>query len=140
MSYLPGGFHACCLSTLLDLSEPAFVREHVAYTFSTLISYRTASGQLNSLAEPKSANSTIECNHLDILLKHHKLFEEIARSLSYFHADQFIEHPNNLYETNAKLTSCEMIRAYCSILCNLLQIRNLPSIDMVGITMRKIIR
>lgn len=137
---MPAGFHACCLSTLLDLSEPAIVREYVGYTFSTLISYRMANGQLSSRVEPKSANSTIEDNHLDKLIQHYKLFDEIASSLSYFHADQFIDQSKNFYETNAKLTSCEIIRAYCIILCNLLQIKNLPSIDMVGLTMRKMIR
>lgn len=143
LSFLPGGFHACCLSTLIDTTEPAIVREYVAYTFSTLISYRKANGQLSNRVEPRSPqfdNENIECDRLDMLIKQHQLFNEIAMSLNYFHADQFIDPMKNFHETNTKVTSCDVIRAYCIILCNLLQIKTSKSIDMVGLTMLKMIR
>lgn len=39
LSYLPGGFHACCLSTFLDTGECSIVRETAGYLFSNLIAY-----------------------------------------------------------------------------------------------------
>lgn len=144
LNYLPGGFHACCLSTLMDTTEPSIVRENAAYTFSTLISYRAATGELNERVEPRSSadvdNDSPKANHLDLLIKEHKLYVQIVASLEHFHAGESIRSEHIFYETNSKLTSCDLVRAFCTILSNLLAIRTLSSIDMIGLTMLKIIK
>lgn len=40
LSYLPGGFHACCLSSFLDSHEASIVREAAGGLFANLLKYR----------------------------------------------------------------------------------------------------
>lgn len=127
----------------MDATEPAIVRENVAYTFSTLISYRTADGQLSSRVVPHCAGHEpvpADVDHLDMLIKQHKLFNEISASLAYFHPGEIVDQSENLRDTNAKLTSCDLVRAYCVILSNLLEIKTSISIDMISLSMLKIIK
>lgn len=144
LSNLPGGFHACCLSTLLDASEPAIVRENAAYVFSTLISYRQNGGQLlHDHVLPMcwdNGNQVRNEDHLDMLLRQHKLFKRIALSLDHFDAAETIVRYEVQHENfNDPLTSTDLLRSFCVILCNLLTLRATAHVDLVYSTMCKII-
>lgn len=141
---MPGGFHACCLSTLLDANEPAIVRENAAYVFTNLISYRKENGQLHGRVLPMCLDNGEQMrseNHLDMLLKQHKLFPQIAFSLEHFHAGETIEgRDGQIDEFNGPLTSCDLLRSFCVIMCNLLTLKTAPCIDMIHLTMIKVIK
>lgn len=141
---LPGGFHACCLSTLLDDSEPALVRENAAYVFSNLISYRKDNGKLHDRVWPMCWDNGEQVrneNHLDMLLKQHKLFAQIVKSLEYFYADETIIDRNGHHDNfNGQLSSCDLLRSFCVIMCNLLTLKTTACIDMIYLTMPKIIQ
>lgn len=143
LSTLPGGFHACCLSTLLDASEPAVVRENAAYVFLTLISYRKENGQLHSRVLPMCLDNGAEVRneqHLDMLLKQNELFKEIVSSLEYFHAGETIfGRANQPDGFSGPLTSCDLLRTFCVILCNLLTLETASCVDMIYFMMPKII-
>lgn len=51
--YLPGGFHACCLSTLMDDEESSVVREAAGTTFANIISFTGENNKLSELVAPK---------------------------------------------------------------------------------------
>lgn len=139
LSNLPGGFHACFLSTLLDASEPAIVRENAAYVFSTLISYRRENDQLHGRVKPMCLDNGVQVrndNHLDMLLEQHKLFAQIGSSLEHFHAGETILGHDDF---NGPLTSCDLLRSFCVIMCNLLTLRSVACVDMIYLTMPKII-
>lgn len=145
LSNLPGGFHACCLSTLLDVTEPAIVRENAAYVFSTLISYRQENGQLHDRVLPMCWDNGEQVrneNHLDMLLAQHKLFASIALSLECFNAGETIFDRDGQHQSfNGPLTSCDLLRSFCVILCNLLTLSTeLAYVDMVYSSMGKIIK
>lgn len=142
MANLPGGFHACCLSTLLDDSEPAIVRENAAYVFSTLISYRMDNGHLHPHVLPMYLEGGEQMrmeNHLDMLLQHHKLFKYIAESLEHFHAGETIIGVGMRDGGSDRLTSCDLLRSFCVIMCNLLTLKSIACVDSVILTMVKII-
>lgn len=124
---------------MLDASEPAIVRENAAYVFSTLISYRKENGQLHNRVLPMCWDNGEQVrneDHLDMLLKQHKLFTQIGLSLEHFHADETIVGPEGF---NGPLTSCDLLRSFCVIMCNLLTLRATACVDMIYLTMRKII-
>lgn len=138
MANLPGGFHACCLSTLLDDSEPAIVRENAAYVFSTLISYRKDNGHLHPQVLPmclEGGESMRMENHLDMLLQQHKLFKYIVESLVHFYAGETVIG----LDGNGRLTSCDLLRSFCVIMCNLLTLKSTACVDEVISTLPKII-
>lgn len=143
LSNLPGGFHACCLSTLLDATEPAIVRENAAYVFSTLISYRKENGKLHDRVLPMcwdNGEQVRKENHLDMLLKQHSLFSEIVASLEHFHAGETIlGHDGRHDGYSGPLTSCDLLRSFCVIMCNLLTLRAAPYVDIIYLTMPKMI-
>lgn len=147
LSYLPGGFHACCLSTLLDTTEPSIVRENAAYVFATLISYRTDNMHLHTRVLPmcailESGNDPTLVpnidNYLDRLLKQHKLFTEIVASLEQLHVEDTIA-PDNV-NLNEKFISCNLVRSFCVILSNLTTLKSSGCVDMTYLTMLKMIK
>lgn len=56
LTYLPGGFHACCLSTFMDPYEASVVRETAGTVFAILLTFRSAARTLPELVRPKCSD------------------------------------------------------------------------------------
>lgn len=55
--YLPGGFHACCISTLIDKTEVNIVRETAGALFANLISFGKFEEGLHAAVFPRCAEN-----------------------------------------------------------------------------------
>lgn len=61
LAYLPGGFHACCLSTFMDPYEASVVRETAGILFATLLTFRSGTRTLPDTVRPKCADRVSVC-------------------------------------------------------------------------------
>lgn len=117
---LPGGLYACCLNTLLDDTESAIIRENAGLLFASLISHRNANNEIHEELYPKSADG-IGCEWIGHLIFHHDLIKRIRISVDYLHVDDAIE--SEQMANSDKLVPCNLMRAYCVILANLLPLK-----------------
>lgn len=123
LSYLPGGFHACCLSTMLDVHEPSIVRENAAYTFATLISY---CDERNNLCEKVYPSCTGTGNDLSPatdeftifrIIKQQNFYRELVIALKNFCPTETIDF--NETTDNLPLTSCDLVRSFSVVLASI---------------------
>lgn len=117
---MPGGFYACCLSTLLDETESAVVRENAAFVFAALISHRTSDGYLNKNVIPNSVSS-VDNNWLDRLLELNQFFDKTIESINYLHLKETINSEE--ISSSDKIVPCNLIRSYCVVLTHLMYLR-----------------
>lgn len=120
MKSLPGGFYACCVSTLLDETESAVVRENAAFVFAALISHRTSDGYLKKNVVPSSV-STSDKNWLNRLLELSQFFDKTIDSINYLHLEETI-NPAEMSSLD-KIVPCNLIRSYCVVLTHLMYLR-----------------
>lgn len=132
MNSLPGGLYACCLNTLLDDTESAIVRENAALVFATLISYRNPNNELNEELYPKSADG-MGCDWIGHLLYHHDLMGKIIESIKYLHVKETID-----MENNTKIVPCNLMRAYCMIMLNLLPLKGAGDVNPIIMAMHEL--
>lgn len=132
---MPGGFYACCMSTLLDETESAVVRENAAFVFAALISHRTSDGYLNKNVVPNSV-STLDNNWLDRLLELNHFFDKTVDSINYLYLKETI-NPDELSSLD-KIVPCNLIRSYCVVLTHLMYLRTEYSKAKVITTMLQI--
>ncbi|XP_037032137.1 uncharacterized protein LOC119071380 isoform X2 [Bradysia coprophila] len=123
LSYLPGGFHACCLSTLLDNNESSTVRELAGTLFANLIQFVDANRNLLESVVPRCGNRPItqEDNSFDLIvdiIKYQRFFERVAESLKHFFVYELID--DSVIAT--PITTCDIVRVYCGILTSLINI------------------
>lgn len=132
---MPGGFYACCMSTLLDETESAVVRENAAFVFAALISNRTSDGYLNKNVVPNSV-STLDNNWLYRLLELNHFFDKTIDSINYLHLKETI-NPDELNSLD-KIVPCNLIRSYCVVLTHLMYLRTENGKAKVTATMLQI--
>lgn len=136
MNTLPGGLYACCLNTLLDDTESAIVRENAALVFASLISYRNSNNEINEQLYPKSAEG-LGCEWIGQLLYHHDLVRKISISVKYLHVDDMIEL-QQIAMNNDKLVPCNLMRAYCLVISNILPLNGAGDVNVIYQTMHEI--
>lgn len=145
LSYLPGGFHACCLSTLLDNNEASTVRELAGTLFTNLIKFVDANRNLLQSVVPRCSDvvrflffklqsklhsrafqfqsSKAEADSFDIIvdiIKYQRFFERVTESLKYFYVYELIVEN----DTTTPITTCDIVRVICGILTNLIYIND----------------
>lgn len=122
LSSLPGGFHACCLSTLLDIHEPSIVRENAAYTFATLISYCDESNNLSERVYPRCSDSGLmpmahDPSMIFYIIKQHNFYKDLVVALKNFCPTEIIDF--NVDTENVPITSCDLVRSFCVVLASI---------------------
>lgn len=135
MNTLPGGLYACCLNTVLDDTESAWVRENAAVVFATLISYRNVNNELNESLYPKSADG-LGCDWIGQLIFHHGLIPRIIDSIKYLHVKEMIDA--DFIENDAKIVPCNLMRSYCIMLTCLLPLKGAGNENEIFIAMHEI--
>lgn len=137
MSILPGGLHACCLSTLFDETETAMVREKAAFVFATLISYRKTNGEIPESILPRITKE-IGGEPIEWFLTHYDLFGNIINSISQLFVEETVE--SHVIKANAKIVPCNLMRSYCVILSNLLTLKGICSSDLTNTIVIQLIK
>ncbi|XP_055385782.1 protein rotatin homolog [Condylostylus longicornis] len=125
LSYLPGGFHACCLSTLLDNNEIPLVRFAAGMLFSNLLSHKSndTNGTCLHLSvaplcielEPSQQNNGLRL--ITKLFSKYSFYSAIQESIEHIHIARTI---NSFKIQN--ITTCSIINAYCRILSNFIDL------------------
>lgn len=123
LSFLPGGIHACCLSTVLDLEETGLVKLAAAGVFVNLISHQTPSKGLHISVAPMCEEHQISSNEtpVDLVLKtveKQNFYKHMLTSLEYFSVSEIVD-----LDHQSILISCEVIRAYSQILISLINLK-----------------
>lgn len=135
MSSLPGGLFACCLTTVFDDTESAIVREHAALVFATLISYRNSNNEINEDLYPKKAVG-MGCEWIGHLIFHHKLIPSIGISVKHLHVEDVID--SEKLANDDKIVPCNLMRAYCIILTNILPLKGAGDVNAIYETTQEI--
>lgn len=78
LSYLPGGFHACCLSTLLDNNESSTVRELAGTLFTNLIKFVDSNRNLLQSVVPRCASRVRKYSKQKLFTSVYTVFFSIA--------------------------------------------------------------
>ncbi|XP_067621874.1 protein rotatin homolog isoform X2 [Eurosta solidaginis] len=108
LSYLPGGFMACCLSTLLDVGETIVVRQLAANLFISFL------------------NDVEKCGEAYQLLTRHRFLEfadASVRENCLFEQQYPIHNHNECKTTMTHVTSCDLVSCFCRICLRMTQIR-----------------
>lgn len=124
LSTLPGGVHACCLSTVLDMEEAGLVKLAAAGVFVNLISHQTPSKGLHLSVAPMCEEHSILTlgeSPIDLVfetVKKQRFYERVLASLEYFSVSEIVD-----LDQQSLLITCEVIRAYSQILIELIHLR-----------------
>lgn len=123
LSYLPGGIHACCLSTVLDMEETGLVKLAAAGVFVNLISHQTPSKGLHLSVAPMCEEHQISPGEtpIDLVFKtveKQNFYKDMLKSLEYFSVSEIVD-----LDHQSILISCEVIRAYSQILIALINLK-----------------
>lgn len=122
LSYLPGGIHACCLSTILDTTETGLVKLAAAGVFVNLISHQTPSKGLHLSVAPMCEDyQTTDETPIDLVFKtieRQNFYKRILTSMEYFSVSEIVD-----LDHQSILVPCEVIRAYTKILIGLINLR-----------------
>lgn len=117
LAKLPGGFHACCLSTFLDATETSAVRQMAGDVFLQLLTHNTPHRHI----KPVSTASTLEPfddlnKTIFEMLKCHQFYATMNLQLQHFwdNADD-----NNLDNSSRTLITCDVVRTFCAIITQL---------------------
>lgn len=114
LSKLPGGFHACCLSTFLDALETASVRQCAGALFVQLLKHNTNSARIM----PVSATSGSRVDDLNgaifDMLKCHQFYGTMVDQLRLFWDED--NEPNEL---ESPFITCDVVRTFCTIIAQL---------------------
>lgn len=135
MNSLPGGLFSCSLSTLLDDTESAIVRENAALVFAALISHRQLNNELENKLYPKNATD-FGYEWIGILLHHHNLIRKIIASIEYLHVDDMIDTEKK--SIGLKIVPCNLMRSYCIVLNSLLPLKGASDLNQIFMTMLEI--
>lgn len=97
LSYLPGGIHACAVTTIFDESEVSIVRSSAAMCLANLISHQNRKNGLHKRVIPrcKVKIDTDRANAIEILdeiLERHNFFNKIRESLKFFTTAEVMEN------------------------------------------------
>ncbi|KFB47543.1 hypothetical protein ZHAS_00015506 [Anopheles sinensis] len=128
--YLPGGIHACCISTLLDEREACLVRESAACLLTNLFSHlvdregvvwEVFLPQDCAFADqPRDANDPLAL--VKILLAKQDFFRQSVRSLQYYVPKQYLtEGGRCAIPVQGPIVSAELVQAYAMIYRSLLE-------------------
>ncbi|XP_049290028.1 uncharacterized protein LOC125767467 [Anopheles funestus] len=134
-AYLPGGIHASCVSTMLDMKEACLVKESAVGLLINLLSHNTdREGPLHSSVLPldgaarlrraattatsASTNGSVDLI-LELLTKQH-FFEESVRSLETYSCMEFLLDDDN--QQQDPVISADMVKAYAVLYRCLLEL------------------
>ncbi|XP_055849600.1 protein rotatin homolog [Episyrphus balteatus] len=102
LDFLPGGFRACCLSTLLDVSEVAMVRQLAGLLFADLL------------------NNGTQFDEVHETVQKHDFYRIALGSLRYFYPGELLSTTDQREE----ITTCDIVRAYCKICIQLIELKS----------------
>ncbi|KAM7364024.1 rotatin homolog anastral spindle 3 [Cochliomyia hominivorax] len=97
LSYLPGGFMACCLSTLLDMKEAICVRHLAGQLMTVLI------------------QTHVQAEAIEKLIEHHNLLRLATDALTSNSLILDVEIPKKLSTSDINITSCDLISCHTLI-------------------------
>ncbi|XP_053670517.1 uncharacterized protein LOC128720842 [Anopheles nili] len=122
-SYLPGGVHASCISTILDIREACLVKESAVGLLVGLLSHRTDKiGPLHRSVVPLdkaaelravSSGTTSGRESLDVvmeLLAKQRFFEQSVGSLKHYTCMEFVLDEDKGWTTI--IVSADLVKAY----------------------------
>lgn len=140
MSNLPGGLFACCLNTLLDVSETATVRENAALVFATLLSHRKSNNELNErLYAMHDVGLGLGSEWIGHLILHQHLIGQIVASIKHVHVDDMIDTTTTAMSlAEQPIVPCNLMRSYCIILTNLVPLKGAGDLNQIFTTMHEI--
>lgn len=138
LNNLPGGLFACCLNTLLDESETATVRENAALVFATLISHRKSNNELDERLY--SVNVGLGSEWIGQLIHYQNLIGKIVESVKYVHVNDTIDTTTTIRLAEHQIVPCNLMRAYCILLSNLLPLKGAGDMNEIFTAMQKICR
>lgn len=112
LAKLPGGFHACCLSTFLDTQETSAVRQSAGALFVKLLQHNHPHRTLKPMSATLNCLDSQDINTtLFDLLKCHQFFAIMAGQLRHFwDDDEERDHP---------VATCDVVRTFCTIVTQL---------------------
>ncbi|XP_055923386.1 protein rotatin homolog [Eupeodes corollae] len=102
LDFLPGGFRACCLSTLLDQTEVAMVRQLAGLLFADLL------------------NNGTQFDKVHEIVQKHDFYRIALASLKYFYPGELISTADHREE----ITTCDIVRAYSKICIQLIELKS----------------
>ncbi|XP_050081131.1 uncharacterized protein LOC126568659 [Anopheles maculipalpis] len=145
-SYLPGGIHACCISTMLDRNEACLVKESAVGLFVNLLSHSAdKDGSLHSSVLPFDGAASIRRNRwvdntsnstngsVDLLLEllaKQQFFEESVRSLETYTCMEFLLDDDNKQQT--AVISADLVKAYAVLYRCLLELDPFEFGQLIG--------
>ncbi|XP_035901362.1 uncharacterized protein LOC118507232 [Anopheles stephensi] len=135
-AYLPGGIHACCISTMLDRMEACLVKESAVGLFVNLLSHiNEKDGSLHSSVLPvdgaagsrrsaatANTNSTTNAS-VDLILEllaKQQFFEESVRSLETYTCMEFLLDDDSRQQDS--VISADMVKAFAVLYRCLLEL------------------
>lgn len=120
LAQLPGGFHACCLSTFLDDHETSAVRQSAGALLVQLLQHNTRDRHIKPMSV---AISSIESTEVDLntiiceMLKCHQFYTIMIEQLQRF----WDEDNEPAAGTIARpFITCDVVRTFCAIVVQLL--------------------
>uniref|UniRef100_A0A182WF54 Rotatin N-terminal domain-containing protein n=1 Tax=Anopheles minimus TaxID=112268 RepID=A0A182WF54_9DIPT len=134
-AYLPGGIHACCVSTMLDRKEACLVKESAVGLLVNLLSHHTdTDGPLHSSVLPldataiarraaTNANSVFTNGSVDViaeLLAKQHFYEESNRSLEIYTCMEFLLDDDNKQQD--PVISADLVRAFAVLYRSLIEL------------------
>lgn len=122
LSYLPGGIHACCLSTVLDTTETGLVKLAAAGLYVNLISHQTPSKGLHLSVAPicKDYQQSSDETPIDLVfrtIERQDFYKRILMAMEFFSVSEIVD-----LDFQSNLITCEVIRAFTQILIGLINL------------------
>lgn len=109
LSYLPGGIHACAVTTIFDESEVSIVRSSTAMCLANMISHQNRKNGLHKRVIPrcKVKIDTDRANAIELLeeiLERHSFLNKIRESLKFFTTSDVMENDVSSIDFNKVCT------------------------------------
>jgi rotatin len=121
LAYLPGGIHACCLSTILDPTEVTLVTVAATNLFLKLLQHRSNDGSLHTSVAPmckeKVSSKTNPVTLLFAIADQQQFFQQVLTSIDYFAVSDTFDADQSL-----RITNCGTIACYASIISTLFEL------------------
>lgn len=102
LSYLPGGIHACAISTIFDESEVSIVRSSAATCLANMICHQSRKSGLHKRVIPrcKVKIDTDRANAIEVLdeiLERHSFCNKMHASLKLFTTAEIMENDVSVF-------------------------------------------
>uniref|UniRef100_A0A182JF50 Rotatin N-terminal domain-containing protein n=1 Tax=Anopheles atroparvus TaxID=41427 RepID=A0A182JF50_ANOAO len=140
--YLPGGIHACCVTTLLDEREAALVRQSAAILLANLFyNLFEKNGNVKESLLPQDRAYKSKASDMDgplkpvvTMLSKQGFFELSAASLVNFTPKEFLVEGHRAMPVQQAIVSADLVRAFALVYRSLLE---MESYDFASVLLKK---